>query len=189
MEDIYKEADVEAGLGKGQCRSVKRTALDLASGPHQELDALDGNVRPQLRDQTADRSITAADIQHRRALWNLRRKHFRAHARAAVKNKRMMPAADPGKRPGCLRGGGHLFLVVVPDKRIAADAEHAEQKRSKYHLQAQEQPHRPAEHLADFVEFAEATGGPLPGDPGTPCQTDEEQGAAKEQTGFQRDAL
>jgi len=121
--------------------------LNLAARPHEELNTLNGNVWAELRDEAADHAVAATDIQHGGALWNLGREHFGKDARASLENKSMMPAADPGKRPGGrpggLRCGGHLFQVVVANIGAAADAQHAQEKRSKNHLHAEKQPHRP----------------------------------------------
>src|SRR4029077_9344226 len=63
------------------------------------------------------------------------------------------------------RGVGHLFEVVVADVRAAADAEHAQEKRSKDNLQSQEQTHGPQKDLPNLRQGAESAGHPLPGNP------------------------
>src|SRR6266478_2974549 len=71
-----------------------------------------------------------------------------------------------------------LFLIVVADECIAADAQHAKEESGENHLQPEEKPHRPEENLADLMEFTEAARSPLPSDPRGPCESHEEQTAA-----------
>jgi hypothetical protein len=41
--------------------------------------------------------------------------------------------------------------IVIADVRAAADAEHAEKKRSERDLRTDEQPHGPKQNLANLV--------------------------------------
>src|SRR5260370_14916598 len=142
MEHVHKEADVEGTVRKRKRGSVKCTAFDFAFRPHQILDTLNGNVRATLGDEAADAAVAAANIQHRCAFRNLRRKYFGKDARPPLKYESTMPAFHPGEwprdRPGCLRWGGHLFQVVITDECPAADAQHAEKETAENPLQTKE---------------------------------------------------
>src|SRR5216684_6972862 len=170
MQHIHEQANLERGVRKRQGRTVERATCNLAARPHEKFNTLNSNVWTELRDKAADRAVATSDIQNGSTLRNLRRKHLSQDARAAFENKNMVPAADPGKRPGGLRCGGHLFQVVVANVGAAADAQHAQKKRSKNHLHAEEQPHGPEKDLANLKERAETAGSPLPGDPGATSQ-------------------
>src|SRR6266404_2905780 len=148
MQHIHKQANIERSIRKRQGGTVERATCNLATGPHEKLNSLNGNVWAELRDETPYCAVAATDIQNGGALRNLRRKHLSEDARAAFENKRMVPAPDPGKRPGGLRCGGHLFQVVVANVGAAADSQHAQKKRSKNHLHAEKQPHGPEKNLA-----------------------------------------
>src|SRR6267378_283486 len=188
MQHIHEQAYIERGVRKRQRRAVEAMTCNLAPRPHEKLNTLNGNVWTELRDEAADRAVAATDIQHRGALRNLCGKHLGKDTRAAFENKSMVPAADPGKRPGGLRCGGHLFQVVVANVGAAADAQHAQKKRSKNHLHAEEHPHGPEKDLANLKERTESAGSPLPGDPGATSQACKKQKASEQQTGFQSDA-
>src|SRR6267143_5285724 len=100
MQHIHEQANIERSVRKRQARAVECAALNLAVRPHEKLNSLNGNVWAELRDEAADRAVAATDIQHRGALRNLCGKHLGKDTRAAFENKSMVPAADPGKRPG-----------------------------------------------------------------------------------------
>src|SRR5260370_37719590 len=99
MEHVHTEADVEGTVRKRQRGSVKCTAFDFAFRPHQILDTLNGNVGATLGDDAADGAVAAANIQHRRALRNLLRKHFGKDSRPALKYGSTMPDPHAGERP------------------------------------------------------------------------------------------
>src|SRR2546425_8275393 len=96
------------------------------------------------------------------------------------------PGTWPGLRPGSLQRGGHLFQVVVANEGLAADAQHAQEERRKNDLNTQEKPHRPEEHLANFVKLPETARRPSPGDPGTSRKSRQGQNAAEKQTRLKR---
>src|SRR5215467_2676754 len=48
MQHIYKETYVEGTVRKWQRQAIKGMARDLAAGPNQKLNALNGHIRPAL---------------------------------------------------------------------------------------------------------------------------------------------
>src|SRR5260370_8054942 len=117
MEHANKEADVEGTVRKRKRGSVKCTAFDFAFRPHQILDTLNGNVRATLGDEAADAAVAAANIQHRCAFRNLRRKYFGKNARPPLKYESTIPPSHPGEwprdRPGYLRSCARSLHVAI----------------------------------------------------------------------------
>ena len=95
VQDIHEKRYVKGCFPKRELLAVECLAWDLAPGPHQEFHALYRYVGSQLRDETPDRSVTAADILDGSALRVFRGQQLRKHSRASLKFKRMMPAANP----------------------------------------------------------------------------------------------
>lgn len=95
MQHIHEQANIERSIRKWQGRTVEQMTCNLASGPHEKLNSLNGNVWTELRDEASDHAVAATDIQNRSTLWNLRRKHLSEDARPAFEHKRMVPAPDP----------------------------------------------------------------------------------------------
>src|SRR5262249_45749396 len=62
MQHIHEEADVEGTIRKWQLHAIKGMALDFATRPDQELNALNGDIWPELQNQAGDGAVAASHV-------------------------------------------------------------------------------------------------------------------------------
>src|ERR1700746_790021 len=88
-----------------------------------------------------------------------------------------------------VKNPGRLMQIVIADIRAAADAKHAEKKRSERDRHTDEQPHGPKQNLSNLVQRPKPAGGPLPRNPRATGESCEKKRPANQQSRLELSAF
>lgn len=99
VQNIHEQADIEGAVRKRELRAIEAAAWDPAGGARSKFNAFDRDIRPMAGEESGNRAVAAANIQHGGRLREHRGQRFGDHTGSAAKHHGVMASGDPGKRP------------------------------------------------------------------------------------------